>query len=88
MYSHFPKATWIGFYATARKQRGQAGAHTSINSAISVPASAELVPAQRRPWDELFLESLAGARLDYASVPRIAGSRAVVVKQYTRQQYN
>lgn len=26
LYSHFPKATWIGLYATARKQ--MAGAHT------------------------------------------------------------
>lgn len=49
----------IGLYANARRQGEWAGTHTQANPAISVPASAGLAPAQWRPWDELFLESLA-----------------------------
>lgn len=71
--SHFPKATQIGLYATARKQWEWAGAHTPANPATSVPASAELVPAQWRPWDELFLESLAEQGLSLHLFPELQG---------------
>lgn len=43
------------------------------NPAISVPASAELVPAQWRPWDELFLESLAEQGLSLHLFPESQG---------------
>lgn len=85
MYFHFPRATQIGLYATARKQREWAEARTWANPAISVPASAELVPAQWRPWDELFLENLAEQGLSLHLFPKLQGPEQQLWSGTTRQ---
>lgn len=88
MNSHVPRATQVGLYVTARKQREWAEAHTRANPAISVPASAELVPAQWRPWDELFLESLAEQGLSLHLFPELQGPEQQLWSGTTRQRWN